>query len=96
MRIKATAIIRVPWTFAKAVWRAVSYLFQGRPVLAPKADVEFRMSKCRPCGNNVHGWCSKCVCVLEVKTMIASEFCPDAPPRWKALTFARQDDTQGD
>ena len=94
MRIKMSSILRTPLTFSKAVWRVLCYLLRGRPILAPKADRDFRMSKCGPCENNIGGWCSKCVCNLEVKTMVASEFCPDAPPRWSALTFAREAPTE--
>lgn len=76
-------------TFFRAVWHAGVYLWHGWPVLAPKSVVAYREAKCRVCRYKEWGQCRKCAgCFIGAKVLVASEQCPDSPPRWRRLTFA--------
>jgi hypothetical protein len=82
-----------PVTFVKAVFRTVQFLWQGRPVLAPREVQEDRYSVCRKCPLQLDGQCTVCTCFVSVKVLLSSESCPDSPPRWKKLTFSKPNTT---
>lgn len=77
-----------PWLFLKAVFGAFKYLKQGRPVITPPDIQQERISECLKCFHRVNNQCKLCTCLIDVKTMLSSESCPDFPQRWKKLTFS--------
>jgi hypothetical protein len=54
---------------------------RGFPVVPP-AQHETRYSKCQPCQYYRGFLCQKCMCIAYLKTKLATETCPDVPPRW--------------
>jgi len=76
-----------PVVFARAVWHAVQYFWDGFPVIAPKAVIDSRFRICRDCPLRIEDQCGKCACFISVKTLLSSEQCPDQPPKWNRLTF---------
>jgi hypothetical protein len=91
--MKASVILRAPFTFARAVWHAGVFLAEGRPVLTPQSIRKHRLSICETCCHNENSFCGLCACYTEAKTFVSSESCPDTPPRWAALTFVENQDT---
>ncbi len=71
--------------FFRAIYHALLYVMSGRPVIVPEMIKEHREATCRPCKYNDNGWCRRCNCMLAAKVLLASEQCPDTPPRWKSL-----------
>ncbi len=45
-----------------------------------------RDARCRLCPHYDAGQCRVCTCVVGLKTLFATEFCPDNPPRWRRET----------
>ena len=43
---------------------------------------EKRQAVCRACPHYENFQCKKCGCVVSLKTKLATEHCPDSPPRW--------------
>jgi hypothetical protein len=62
----------------------VKWGLAGMPVVPEKTHGE-RYAKCRSCPHIRGFWCSKCKCVAYLKTKLATEGCPDVPPRWLPL-----------
>lgn len=83
--VKTVTLLAAPLRFASAAWRALVFLAHGRPILTPNSIREQRMAECVLCPNNEHGLCNKCACLIDAKTYISSEECPDTPPRWTQL-----------
>lgn len=50
--------------------------------LASDEEKARRAAICGGCEHFAGGRCSKCGCWLNYKQSLASEHCPDAPPRW--------------
>jgi hypothetical protein len=75
-------------TFALAMWHALVFFAQGRPVFAPKFVVEWRRAKCGACRENLNGQCLSCLCLWEPKTILSSESCPRK--YWLALTSSKK------
>lgn len=65
--------------FAKAM---VKWTRAGLPLVSP-AIHGGRQTHCQPCPHRKGYWCSKCKCLIYLKTKLATEQCPDDPPRWK-------------
>lgn len=59
----------------------VKWAKAGMPLVAEKVHGE-RYGKCRACPHIRGFWCGKCKCVAYLKTKLATEGCPDIPPRW--------------
>lgn len=81
MRIKTKSVGR----FFAAIGRVVRTLFKRKNVVVTPEIRMAREEACEICPYNVDGWCQLCDCLLCVKTLLASEQCPDTPPRWKRL-----------
>ena len=77
-----------PWTFLRAVWHTLQYLWAGRPIITPTVVQQERQWQCLQCPHRVNSQCKLCTCLIDVKTMLSAENCPDSPPRWKKLTFS--------
>jgi hypothetical protein len=45
-------------------------------------------TKHRTRGLTIHSLCSRCGCVINAKIRLASEQCPDLPPRWEKCESA--------
>ena len=58
-----------------------TWIKRGLP-LAPAPTHAKRQSQCQGCPHRVGYWCSKCKCLIYLKTKLATEHCPDDPPRW--------------
>lgn len=52
------------------------------PEFAEEKTVSFRMSNCNICDKNKFGVCQVCKCVIQLKTRLKSEFCPEG--KWPA------------
>lgn len=44
-----------------------------------------RQVPCATCPHRQGYWCGKCKCLIYLKTKLATEQCPDDPPRWRAF-----------
>lgn len=64
--------------FAQSMVRWV----KGGMALAPEKVHGDRLRKCESCPHRSNFWCSKCKCVCYLKAKVATEQCPDSPPRW--------------
>ena len=62
---------------------------------APAAVIAERRQACSQCphatkhpvrGLTIHSLCNRCGCVINAKVRLASEECPDLPPRWRKVT----------
>jgi hypothetical protein len=71
--------IQVAAYFAMAMVRWAS---AGLP-LVPVTTHNDRDSKCGVCPYRKGAWCTKCRCLIKLKTKLATEECPDTPPRWR-------------
>lgn len=79
---------KTPFTFALAVWHTLNYWLDGRPVIAPAEVQRHRLQACYQCPHRHFSQCRLCTCLLDVKTILSAEQCPDKPARWKKLTFS--------
>ena len=50
--------------------------------LVSEAQHAERYNLCKSCPHYRGFWCTKCRCVAYAKTQLATEECPDNPPRW--------------
>lgn len=76
--------------FWRAVRRAYAAFMAGRKVIAEPDVISIRRSRCYLCPYSTEDFfqCTQCACVIELKTMIATESCPIN--RWDAQTrFSR-------
>jgi len=64
-------------TFSKALWH-----FFARPEIAPDSVRRDRAARCAQCPHFQYGQCQVCTCFVAVKTLLATEKCPDKPARW--------------
>lgn len=78
-----------PINLLKACFRALHFLFSGRPVLAPPEVQAERHAICLKCPLRLDDQCTVCTCFTNVKVMLSAESCPDHPARWKKLTFSK-------
>lgn len=75
---------------------------------APESVIAARRDQCRLCphsrkhpfrqtaaGLPLVSFCGLCKCQLHLKTSNADEFCPDNPPRWRAVEKIGPDDEKG-
>ncbi len=62
---------------------AAGFVADGFRVVSEE-EQERRMAICRGCEHfdPEHGRCRLCGCVAALKTRIASQHCPDDPPKW--------------
>lgn len=60
----------------------VKWVTSGAPLVDESQHGE-RFSQCKACPHYTGFWCRKCRCIAYVKTKLATEECPDNPPRWK-------------
>jgi len=60
----------------------VRWAMAGLPVV-PANTHDDRQSKCGVCPHRKGAWCKKCKCLIKLKTKLATEECPDSPPRWR-------------
>lgn len=59
----------------------VKWIAAGVPLVDERSHGE-RFTQCKACPHYVGFWCSKCRCIAYAKTKLATEECPDNPPRW--------------
>lgn len=64
--------------FAKSM---ATWIGQGLP-LVDSATHAARYDQCKPCPHFSGFYCKRCKCVAYLKTKLATELCPDDPPRW--------------
>jgi len=58
------------------------------------AEIDRRSAACRSCNKNESGKCKLCGCWVRWKVKIASESCPETPPRWNAVPSANASDVR--
>ncbi len=69
---------------AHAVGSVVASAVRGAPITVPQEEQDRRMAICHACEfwDAAQERCSKCGCFGQWKTWLASQRCPDDPPRW--------------
>lgn len=74
-------------TFFRAAGRFIRSFFDpaARHITEPYVK-QIRDARCRLCPHYVEPQCSICTCVTDLKTLLATERCPDNPPRWREQT----------
>lgn len=77
--------MRTVLRFFRALWRAARRAATSEPVLVDRVTAANRKGKCGLCPHNRVGVCALCNCVISVKVFVATESCPDDPPRWQSL-----------
>lgn len=85
--------------FLRALWHAFQYWWHDRPVLTPIGIRISRERQCGKCPKREDLFCTLCGCLLMSKTRLASESCPDEPPRWSSLggvLHAEEDGADGE
>ncbi|MHB8397362.1 MAG: hypothetical protein ACYDCI_00285 [Candidatus Limnocylindrales bacterium] len=72
---------------AAAAGRAAAAAARRRPVFVDAPTLGARATTCQSCERFVPatGRCGLCGCFLALKLRLATEQCPDNPPRWAAL-----------
>lgn len=76
---------RAPLRFFAAIGRVIHNLYFGKRVGVSEEVVKQRESICSNCPHNDDSMCSLCSCFIPVKVLLASEQCPDKPPRWNRV-----------
>ncbi len=69
-----------------AALKALRTLFSRNPVVATPTVQDIRERRCLKCTHLIGNQCGICSCVVSIKVLLASESCPDSPPRWKKQT----------
>ncbi len=69
---------------AHAAGAVVASAVRGEPVTVPHEEQDRRLAICHACEfwDAAQSRCSKCGCFGQWKTWLASQRCPDDPPRW--------------
>jgi hypothetical protein len=75
----------IPNAFA-ALSRAGKTLFSRNPTVAILEVQDERERRCAACQYFTGVQCGLCTCVVSMKVLLASESCPDDPPRWRKQT----------
>jgi hypothetical protein len=55
---------------------------KGERIKVDPAEVTRRMGICNTCEHFNNGRCNLCGCIINFKTRLETEHCPDKPPRW--------------
>jgi hypothetical protein len=69
-----------------AVSRAVGAAIHGEPVFVSAEEADRRAAICAACEHWTGLKCKLCGCLTQPKTALATEQCPDNPPRWLRVT----------
>ena len=67
-----------PVNKAKNIAKGFTAVITGKRTASSQA----RLRICNKCQFNTAGICRKCLCVIELKTRVPEESCPDNPPKW--------------
>ena len=73
---------KAPFTFARAIGRAIGLLFAHKPLIASRQVADSRLAICHNCPEYSHGQCLVCCCFVDAKVWLLSEHCPYKPPKW--------------
>lgn len=65
--------------FAKSM---IEWKKQGFPLVSEAVHSQRYQSGCQKCPHYRYFLCQKCMCVSFLKTKLATQTCPDNPPRW--------------
>jgi len=69
-----------------ALGRAAKSAVAARSLpLVDEGTHEQRLNQCYTCNKRTNSQCSLCGCFVDQKTWVASEKCPDTPPKWKEV-----------
>lgn len=65
--------------FFRSMWRLFRWWLCGRPVIVPEKVERYRLEWCHTCDwfDPESRQCLSCTCLVDVKTKIASEECPE-------------------
>ena len=72
----------------RAMLRAAKAVIDGEPVLVGPDERKARIAMCvmcehfQPATSTTMPTCGLCGCVVKLKARLATEDCPDNPPRW--------------
>jgi hypothetical protein len=69
-----------------ALARAIKAVVSKAPVIVEMQVADIREARCGVCPHHRNGQCELCTCVVSMKVLLATESCPDNPPRWKQQT----------
>lgn len=69
---------------AHAVGSVVASAVRGEPVTVPQEEQDRRLAICHTCDkfDSKQGRCTLCGCFANLKARLASQHCPDDPPKW--------------
>ncbi len=69
---------------AHAVGSVMASAVRGAPITVPQEEQDRRLAICHACEfwDPTQERCSKCGCFGQWKTWLASQRCPDDPPKW--------------
>ena len=78
------SLFRQATNAAQAVGSAIVSAVRGEPVMVPSEEQDRRLAICHACDkfDPKQGRCRLCGCFANLKARIASEHCPDEPPKW--------------
>lgn len=78
--------LRTLSSLARSLWAFLRRLFSKGPTLADDAVRDERDARCAACRHFVaqSGQCNLCTCYISLKTLLASQWCPDG--RWHPQT----------
>ena len=62
--------------------RSMATWAKSRLAVVSPAIHSQRQAKCAVCPHRSGYWCTPCKCLIYLKTKLATEQCPDNPPRW--------------
>jgi hypothetical protein len=68
-----------------AVRRVVAAAVAGEPVRVTHEQYVQRQEACDQCSHLINGRCRLCGCQYKLKIALATESCPDDPPKWSAV-----------
>lgn len=67
---------------ARAAARVAKAIVKRETVIVSQEEQERRLAICETCDHFSESRCTLCGCCANLKTRIATEHCPDNPPRW--------------
>lgn len=67
-----------------AVYNSIKSYIEGidKELKADNDEYEKRLSTCRSCGKLINGMCRVCGCFVEMRAVVAVNYCPDTNRKW--------------
>jgi hypothetical protein len=78
----APSLMQQARNVAGAASRVAKAAVKGEQIKVAPEEVTRRMGICNICEHFNNGRCKLCGCIINFKTRLETEHCPDKPPRW--------------